>query len=71
MKNARRSSRDKTSVKIPKTEVREYREREYRDHIAGYPDFKAVAEQKFQRKMFETKIVTQHDLIMILKGKQC
>ena len=70
MKNARRSSRDKTSIKIPTKDIRDYRERDYKgDHIPGFADFKVGAESRFQRKYMETKVINQNDLITILKGK--
>lgn len=59
MQRPRRGSRDKTSVikvsvKDNTKENREYKS-EAREHIAGYNDFKSVAETRFQKRMYENK----------------
>lgn len=75
MKQGRRPSRDKTSVKVthkePK-ENREYRDN-YRDIAPGYAEFKNNAEIKFQKKRNEnkeSKTVALGDVITILKGSR-
>jgi hypothetical protein len=74
MKQGRRPSRDKTSVKVthkePK-ENRDYREN-YKDIAPGYSEFKNNAEIRFQKKRNEnkeSKTVSLSDVITILKGR--
>lgn len=71
MKQGRRPSRDKTSVKMTHKEPKETRLDPRETVQAGYYDFRNNAEIRFQKKRNEnkeSKTVSLADVLIILKG---
>lgn len=81
MKQGRRPSRDKTSVKVTHKEYKDYKDNRekinYGDSAPGYNEFRNNAEMKFKKKLHDNKdkdrdsrTVSLVDMIMILKGRK-
>jgi hypothetical protein len=76
MKQGRRPSRDKTSVKVTHKEFKDNREKvNYSDAAPGYNEFRNNAELKFKKKLHdnkdkdrESRTVNLVDMLMILRG---